>query len=84
MSWLKRASNSLIDEIRGWGWTEDQLHSDGVSIWKRGDEFFIDLGDWAKVEVDDLKGAIGRYHPGAIVGYEFEGGPEGDGWEKIF
>jgi len=85
MNWLERiAQNSLVKEISLSGWTEDQLHKDGVSIWRRGSQFFIDLGDWAKVEVDDLKSAISRAHPGASIDYEFEGGPSGDGWTKIF
>jgi hypothetical protein len=85
MNWLEKLSqNSLIHEISLSGWSEDQLHKDGVSIWRRSNEFYIDLGDWAKVEVDDLKGAIGRVHPGASVGYDFEAGPEGDGWSRIF
>lgn len=85
MNWLERtAQQSLLDRIHSWGWSEDQLRQDGVQISQRDNEFFIDLGDWAKVSVDDLKGAINMEYPGSSVDYEFEGGPEGSGWTRIF
>ncbi len=84
MTWLtKIAKKSLIDEIRSWGWAEDQLRVDGVAIYKKSNQFFISLGDWAEVDVDDLKGAIGRIYPDSEVDWDFEAGPP-DGWERIF
>ncbi len=84
MSWFDRiAKKSLLDEIRSWGWSEDQLKLDAVGIYKRNSDFFVSLGDWAKVNVDDVKGSINRVYPDSNISYEFEGGPEGDGWERI-
>ncbi len=85
MNWFEKISQkSLVDEIGSWGWSEDQLHKDGVSIFRRNNEFFIDLGDWANVEVDDLKGAIKRVYPGASVDCDYESGPQDDSWERVF
>ena len=73
-----------MKEIRTWGWSEDQLRRDGVQLYRSGNKFFFSIGDWAKVEVDDLMGAVKSTYPGSEVSYEFEGGPgEGD-WERIF
>jgi len=85
MNWLaKIAQKSLIDEIRSQGWAEDQLRMDAVQIHKRNNKFFISVGDWAQVNIDDLIGAIERIYPGSETDYEYEGGPEGDGWKRIF
>lgn len=85
MNWLNKiAQKSLIDEIRSWGWAEDQLRMDAVQIYKQNNKFFISVGDWAQVNIDDLKGSIERVYPNSEVDYEYEGGPEGDGWERIF
>lgn len=85
MSWLEKiAQKSLINEIRSWGWTEEQLRKDAVQIYKRNNEFFISLGDWAKVDSDDLEGAIHRVYPDSKVEWDFEAGPGGDGWDRVF
>lgn len=85
MNWLNKiAKKSLIDEIRSWGWAEDQLRMDAVQIYKQNNKFFISVGDWAQVNIDDLKGAIKRVYPNSEVDYEYEAGPEGDGWKRIF
>ena len=85
MNWLaKIAKKSLIDEIRSWGWAEDQLRMDAVQIYKQDNKFFISVGDWAQVNIDDLKGSIKRVYPGSEVDWDYEGGPEGDGWARIF
>ena len=85
MNWLtKIAKKSLIDEIRSWGWSEDQLRMDAVQIYKQDNKFFISAGDWAQVNIDDLIGAIERIYPNSEVDYEYEGGPGGDGWKRIF
>lgn len=84
MSWLiKIAEKNLIDEIRSWGWAEDQLHEDAVQIYKQDNKFFISVGDWSKVDIDDLIGAIKRVYPGSKVDWDFEAGPPDD-WEKVF
>lgn len=84
MTWLtKIAKKSLIDEIRSWGWAEDQLRMDAVAIYKNDNEFFISVGDWAEVDIDDLCGAIGRIYPDAKIDWDYEAGPPGD-WERIF
>lgn len=86
MTWLNRiAKKSLIDEIRSWGWAEDQLRKDAVQIYKQGNKFFISVGDWAQVNIDDLKGAIGRIYPDAKIDWDFEAGPpESEDWARIF
>ncbi len=84
MNWLiKIAKKSLIDEIRSWGWSEDQLRMDAVQIYKNDNEFFISVGDWAQVKIDDLKGAIERVYPGSEVDWNYEAGPP-EGWDRIF
>ncbi len=84
-NWMQKLSGkSLIDEIRSWGWTESQLRSDGVEIYRRNNQFFVSVGDWAKLDVDDVSSAIKRVYSGAEVDWDYEAGPDGDGWEKIF
>ena len=57
---------------------------DAVQIYRRNNEFFISMGDWAQVNIDDLKGAIGRAYSGSEISWDYEGGPEGDNWKRIF
>lgn len=86
MNWMQKLANkSLVDEIRSWGWTEDQLRKDGVSIYKqdKDNKFFISVGDWGKVNIDDLKGAIGRVYPDSEIDWDYETGPPED-WDRIF
>ncbi len=84
MTWIaKIAKKSLVDEIRSWGWAEDQLRMDAVQIYKQDNKFFISVGDWAEVDMDDLKGAIGRVYPGSEVDWDYEAGPPED-WARIF
>jgi len=84
MNWLtKLAKKSLIDEIRSWGWSEDQLRMDAVAIYQHDNEFFISVGDWANVVIDDLKGAIERVYPDAEIDWDYEAGPP-EGWKRIF
>lgn len=85
VSWLTRlAKKSLINEIRSWGWAEDQLRMDAVQIHKQDNKFFISIGDWAEVDIDDLKGAIGQVYPGSEVDWDFEAGPPKGDWARIF
>ena len=84
-TWIQiLAKKSLVDEIRSWGWTESQLRADGVQIYKQKNSFFVSLGDWAKLEVDDIAGAIKRTYPGVEVDWDYEAGPGDGDWEKIF
>ncbi len=93
-NWLqKTAPKSLIDEIKGYGgWTEEQMRHDGVVIWQKDDDFFVSLGDWAKCDADDIRGAIERLYPKAKVEWDFEAGPschsadnsDGEDWTKVF
>lgn len=46
--------------------------------------FFVSVGDWAKIEMDDLIGSIKRVYPGAKVDWDYEGGPGDGDWERIF
>jgi len=84
-NWMQKiSSKKLIDEINRWGWTESQLRKDGVSIYQNSDQFFISIGDWAKLDVDDIVKAIEKFHPGAKVEWDYEAGPGEGNWEKIF
>lgn len=85
MNWFNRlAKKSLIEEIRRSGWSEDQLRMDAIEIYQRNNQFFFSMGDWSNTKPDDLKGAIRNFHSGAEVSYDFESGPEGEGWDKIY
>ncbi len=56
----------------------------GGVVQKLKNSFFVSLGDWAKIDADDIVGAIKRTYPGAEVDWDFEAGPGSDDWEKIF
>ena len=84
MNWLFRTANKeLIKEISRRGWVEEQLKSDGVSIWSQGNNFFFSMGDWAKIDPNVISSAIEHLYSGAIVDWDFEAGPPG-GWMQIF
>jgi len=55
-----------------------------VEIYRKGNSFFVSIGDWAKIEMDDVIGSIKRVYPGATVDWDYEGGPGGEGWSRIF
>lgn len=85
MNWLmKIAKKSLIEEIESWGWSEDQLRMDAVQIYRKNNKFFISLGDWANTDPGDIKGAIERVYPGSETDWDYEAGPGGDDWARIF
>jgi len=85
MNWFEKiAKKGLVDEIRRWGWSEDQLRLDGFDIWKKDNKFFVSSGDWAQIPNSDIFSAIKNIYPGADVDGDAECGPPGDDWEKIF
>lgn len=84
MNWLlKISTKDLIKEIKLRGWEEDQLHADGLAIFKDGDNWFFSLGDWAKTDPEDVIGAIKYIQPDSTVEWDYEAGPGDGNWTKV-
>lgn len=84
MNWLQKiAKNSLRKEISLRGWSEEQQKKDALDVWKDNNKVFFSIGDWAKIETDDIIGAIKYIYPDVQVEWDFEAGPGNGNWEKI-
>lgn len=84
MMWMKRiAENALQKEIRLWGWSNEQQSLDALSVWKQDNRIFFSVGDWAKIDTDDIVGAIKRIYPDVEIDWDSEAGPGAGDWTKI-
>lgn len=84
MTWMQRISeNALRKEIRFRGWSNEQQGMDALEVWKKGNEIFFTVGDWAKIDTKDIEGAIKRTYPDASIEWDYEAGPGDGNWEKI-
>lgn len=81
---IAKTDNKLLKEIKLQGWTEEQLHQDGFNIWRKGDNFLVSSGDWAKIHSDDIIKSIEHLYPKCNIEYDAEVGPQDETWEKIF
>lgn len=85
MNWLQKSAASLIQDIIRSGWSEAQLKRDGLILWQDGNKFIFSIGDWAKVDPDDIQAVIERTHPDAEVEWDYElGGPGPGNWNRLF
>lgn len=91
MNWIIRISEStsaikrqILKEFRLSGWTEDQLNSDGMSIWKNENNIFFSIGDWSKISGEEAKKIIQYKFKKYIIDWDYEvGSPGGKNWIKI-